>query len=310
MCGRTGSPLCLTRRGLSSGASFALDYLQPYDFESLLAFFRYRALAGVEAVDANAYERTVNLRASDGESYQGWMRVSNDPCESRLVVSISESLVPVADDVAARVHSMFDLGCDPHAVSRALAPLARVVPSVRIDGVRVPGCFDPFETACRAILGQQVSVKAANKLAARIVETYGTRIETDRETLSRAWPAPSVFCALAPIEDALGILGVIRTRSRVIGALAAHAQSSEGGFDPDAPVVERMKRLLSIKGIGPWSASYVAMRTMGYADAFLETDAGVAHALPGLSAKERLALAECLKPYRSYAVLALWNSLG
>lgn len=310
MSGQAGSSFRSASPEASEGAVLSLRYAAPYDFDALLSFFRYRALEGVEAVDERSYARTVSLRAPSGESCQGWVRVSDDAARCRLDVSLSASLLPVADEVSARIRRMFDLDCDPAAVSRALAPLASGGAPVRIEGVRVPGCFDSFETACRAVLGQQVSVKAANRLAARIVEAYGGRVETGRTGLSRAWPAADAVCSLDSIEDAFGVLGVIKTRSRVIRDLARLVRDGDAAFDPAVPAQERMARLLAIKGIGPWSANYIAMRTMGFADAFLETDAGVAHALPDLTPKERLAMAEKARPYRSYAVICLWNSLG
>ena len=174
----------------------------------------------------------------------------------------------------------------------------------------MPGCFEPFETACRAVLGQQVSVVAANRLAARIVERYGTPVETGIEGLARAWPTPAEVLALAPLEDAFGQLGVIKTRSRVIAEIARMLDEGELDFGPSALVDEQMQRLLAVKGIGPWTANYIAMRAMSHPDAFLESDAGVVHALPDLTPKQRLALAESWRPWRSYAVISLWNSLA
>ncbi len=180
---------------------------------------------------------------------------------------------------------------------------------MRIDGIRVPGCFDTFEIACRAVIGQQVSVKAANKLAGRIAERYGEKVETGIEGLDRAWPSAAAACSLANVEDAFGELGLIKTRSRAIDAIAALIDEGALDLDTGAVAEVQMEVLLQVRGIGPWSANYIAMRTLSYPDAFLETDAGVAHALPELAPKERLALVEDCRPWRSYAVLALSNCL-
>ena len=287
-----------------------LSYRPPYRFPELLAFFRDRALAHVELVDDVSYTRTVRLEDRDGNVACGWVRVEDDPAGNQLVVTMSDELVPAVSEVIARVRRMFDTDSDPVAISQALSPLDEAVRGVHIDGVRVPGCFDTFEIACRAVIGQQISVRAANKLAGRIVERYGERIETGIEGLDRAWPRVTEVRSLASIEDAFGELGLIKTRSRAIDAMAAAIDEGELDLDIGAVAEEQMEGLLRIRGIGPWSANYIAMRTMSYPDAFLETDAGVAHALPELAPKERLALVEDCRPWRSYAVLALWDSLS
>ena len=112
------------------------------------------------------------------------------------------------------------------------------------------------------------------------------------------------------MTDALGVLGVIKTRSRTIAEIARLLEAGDLRFDAGAVVAEQMERLLAVKGIGPWSANYLAMRVLNHPDAFMETDAGVKHALPHLEPKERLELAEQWRPWRSYAVLCLWNSLA
>ena len=287
-----------------------LSYRPPYRFSELLAFFRDRALAHVELVDDTSYTRTVRLEDRDGNIACGWVRVEDDPANNQLVVTMSDELVPVVSEVIARVRRMFDVDSDPVAISRALSPLEKAVPDVRIDGIRVPGCFDTFEIACRAVIGQQVSVKAANKLAGRIAERYGEKVETGIEGLDRAWPSAAAACSLANVEDAFGELGLIKTRSRAIDAIAALIDEGALDLDTGAVAEVQMEALLQVRGIGPWSANYIAMRTLSYPDAFLETDAGVAHALPELAPKERLALVEDCRPWRSYAVLALWDSLS
>ncbi len=287
-----------------------LSYRPPYRFSELLAFFRDRALAHVELVDDTSYTRTVRLEDRDGNITCGWVRVEDDPANNQLVVTMSDELVPVVSEVIARVRRMFDVDSDPVAISRALSPLEKAVPDVRIDGIRVPGCFDTFEIACRAVIGQQVSVKAANKLAGRIAERYGEKVETGIEGLDRAWPSAAAACSLANVEDAFGELGLIKTRSRAIDAIAALIDEGALDLDTGAVAEVQMEALLQVRGIGPWSANYIAMRTLSYPDAFLETDAGVAHALPELTPKERLALVEDCRPWRSYAVLALWDSLS
>lgn len=286
---------------------FSLSYKPPYRFETLLAFYRDRALKGVELVGDADYARTVLLRAGGG--FTGWFRVADDPQGERLVVRMSESLLPVASDVLARIRRQFDLDCDPSAVEAGIAQLDAIVPGAVVAGTRLPGAFDPFETTVRAVLGQQVSVQAANTMAARIIQKFGRSLDTGIEGLGYAFPTAQDFLAMEDIESALGELGVVRTRSRAIRDLSGLYLEDKLGYSQD-DVAKNMAALLAVKGIGPWTANYIAMRTMGYADAFLETDAGVKHALPEYAPAERVALAEAWRPYRSYAVISLWNSLA
>lgn len=294
----------------SGTATVCLGYRPPYRFSELLSFFKSRQLEGVELVDKKSYARTVRLEGPGGKTFSGWLRVEDDPKRNRFVVTMSESLAPCVPQVVARVRSMFDVDCDPQAIARGLAPLEDVLPGAVREGTRLPGCFDPFETACRAVLGQQVSVIAANKLAARVIEHYGIPVETGIEGLTHAFPTPAELLALEPIEDAFGKLGVIRTRSRVIAQIARMLNDGTLDFCPGALATEQVESLCSIKGIGPWTANYIAMRVLSYPDAFLEKDAGVARALPDMTPKERLKAAEEWRPWRSYAVVCLWNTLA
>lgn len=287
-----------------------IDYIPPYRFDELLDFYRFRALAGVEVVDEKSYARTVLIETADGNVVEGWMRIQNEPKHHRLALELSDSLVPVIPEVIGRVRHMFDTDCDPHRIEKGLVALKDARDGVNIDGVRVPGCFDPFETACRAVIGQQVTVQAANTIAARVAQALGVPVKTGIEGLDRAWPTPTAVMEMTSIEDALGTLGVIKTRSHVIREIARMLCEGELELSASADAERQMETLLAIKGVGPWTANYIAMRTLGHPDAFLETDAGVAHALPGLDPKERVTAVEPCRPWRSYAVLALWNLLS
>ncbi len=183
-------------------------------------------------------------------------------------------------------------------------------PGSCIPGIRVPGCFGSFEMAVRAVLGQQITVKAAGMLAGKIAKTYGSPIETGKEGLTHTFPTAEDILALPdPIEERLGVLGVIASRSRSILALAEKLVSGEIVLDGSADPEQEMKKLVEIKGIGDWTAKYIAMRTLGWPDAFLETDIGIRHAFPDPTPKELLALSEKWRPWRSYATMNLWNSL-
>lgn len=285
-------------------------YRPPYDFSRLLHFFESRLLAGVEKVENGAYLRTVRCRRGNGDTVYGWVKVSDDAKKNALIIELSESLLSSIPEVVERIRRQFDTDCEPSCVEEGLVSLTDAKADVIVEGTRVPGCFEPFETMCRAVIGQQITVSAANKIAARVVEAYGTPIDTGIEGLTSAFPTPEEIIAFDDIEAALGVLGVIKTRSRVIASLARLMFDGEIGPECEASAKEQMERLLAVKGIGPWTANYIAMRAMGYTDAFLESDSGIAHALPELTPKERLALAEAWRPWRSYANIALWNSLS
>ena len=289
---------------------FQLEYRVPYCFEQLLSFFDSRTMVGVELVQDGTYARTVRLQSLDGKEFTGWLKVRDDVSHNCLQLEMSESLLPVRDQVLDRVKLQFDVSCDPSEVHDGLAGLDDVVAGANVVGTRLPGCFDPFETACRAVLGQQVTVAAANKLAARVVQAYGTPVQTDMPALTHVFMTPQEVAAIDDIESAFGQLGVIKSRSRTIQSIARLLVSGDLDFGLDADAQEQIGKLLDIKGIGPWSANYIAMRCLHYPDAFLETDAGIKHALPQYEPKERLALAEQWRPWRSYANICLWNSLA
>lgn len=287
-----------------------LGYRTPYRFDQLLDFFRVRQLEGVETVGEDFYARSVHIPFDDGEEATGWVRVEDDAAHRALKVTMSESLLPVTSQVVGRLRRQFDTESDPYAIGEALASIDAAVPGAFVLGTRLPGAFDGFETVVRAVLGQQVTLAAANKLAARVVEALGTPIETPFEEITRLFPRVDEIVALSDVEAQLGVLGVIKTRSRSIAELAHLIEAGEVAFESLEPMADRIERLCSVKGIGPWTANYIAMRTMGHTDAFLETDAGIKHALPDLSPAERAALAEQWSPWRSYAVMSLWNSLS
>ena len=162
--------------------------------------------------------------------------------------------------------------------------------------------------AVRAVLGQQITVKAASTLAGKIALAYGTPIETGIDGLTHLFPEAEDILALKDeIEERLGTLGVIAARSRCILALAQALESGDIALGAYADPEQEMAKLMQIKGIGSWTAKYLAMRTMGWPDAFLETDIGVKHALPEYTPKERLELSRQWRPWRSYAMMCLWN---
>lgn len=273
----------------------------------MLEFLAGRAIQGVEKVERGRYSRAVRLTDRAGKTCAGWVQVSKHSKKDGLNVTLSDTLIPVLSQVLSRIRRLFDLYCDPDAAYEVLQVMDELQPGLCVKGRRVPGCFDPFETAVRAILGQQITVKAASTLAGRMAAELGTPVETGIEGLTCTFPTAADIVALGDsIQDRLGTLGIIAARSVCIRALAEALDRGEIRLDQSADPEQEMKKLQTLRGIGGWTAQYVAMRTMGWPDAFLETDAGVKHALPDKSSKELLSLAERWRPWRSYAVVNLW----
>jgi AraC family transcriptional regulator of adaptative response / DNA-3-methyladenine glycosylase II len=290
--------------------TLALGYRPPYVWAAILDFLKERAISGVEAVRDGEYFRTAHFISSQGKPIYGWLGVGNNPAENTLAVTISESLLPVLPQVLARVKHLFDLRCDPEAIHETLQVMNELRSGLCLLGTRVPGCFNAFETAVRAVLGQQITVKAAVTLAARLANAYGAPVLTGIEGLTHVSPSPRDILALqASTANRLGALGVTAARAKTIYELTQAIVQGKIEFGLCARPEEKIKKLTAIRGIGSWTAQYIAMRALEWPDAFLETDAGVKKALPSYSSRELLALAEAWRPWRSYAVVNLWNSL-
>ena len=307
------TPAALRRQAAAGSAcpgrfTVALGYRPPYRWEELLGFLEARAIAGVERVADGRYWRTVRLAGRAGRQAAGWLSVGHRPDRCQLEVTLSESLAPALPQVLARVRRLFDLDCDPQAVGAVLEGMDRVRPGLYQPGRRVPGSFDPFETAVRAVLGQQITVKAASTLAGRLAAALGDPLETGVEGLTHTFPTPAALAALEDPPARLGPLGVTSARARCIAALAQAVEQGSLQLGPCADPAQAQAALLAIKGVGNWTAQYLAMRTLGEPDAFLETDVGVRRALPGFTPRQLRELAEAWRPWRSYAVINLWNA--
>ncbi len=304
------------RKGMSkekrenSDIKVYLGYHPPYRWKEMMRFLEGRSISGVDLVKDNMYWRTAQLLNENKEYTYGWIKVEDNSARNALGITISGSLLPVLPLVLEKIKNMFDLYCQPEIVCQALSSMNDIRSGLCVLGTRLPGCFDTFEMSVRAILGQQITVKAASTLAARIVNAYGIPVQTEIDGLTHAFPTPERLLALGePLENHLGPLGVIASRSRTISSLANVFVQKEVNFRICSDPEKEMKKLLSIRGIGNWTAQYIAMRTMAWPDAFLETDVGIKKALPGFSSKELLQIAEQWRPWRSYATINLWNSL-
>lgn len=287
-----------------------LGYRQPFRFDLLLDFLRMRAIEGVEAVIGDTYLRTVRLDGvgSQSDPAVGWIEVADEPAKNRLAVTVSPSLFNDLPLVLARVRRLFDTDCVPSSIEASLSDFyERVHPECRIPGIRLPCCFDGFEMAVRAILGQQITVKAAGTLAGRVAREFGTLVQTPHEELTVVFPAPVAFCS-PEAADRLGRLGVIGQRARAICALAEAVCSGKVGLCPGADYEADAVALRAIAGIGDWTVQYLLMRAYAHPDAFPAADLGVREAFPGLKPRELITLSEAWRPWRSYAVMSLWSS--
>ncbi len=291
------------RRDTAGGLHCQLEFRPPLAWDRLLAYLRQRAIPGVEWVDATHYRRTVAI----GET-EGWIGVSLANSGVALDVEMSQTLAPVIGAVIVRVKHLFDLGAVPDAVSALLSQDPLLAGAVqRLPGQRVAGAFDGFELAVRAVLGQQVSVKAATTLAGRWAQAFGAAIATPFPQLNRL--SPSAQRTAEAREDDIGALGVVGARARCMIALAQAVLERRVVLAYAANVEQQIEALERLPGIGPWTAQYIAMRALHWPDAFPGGDLMLLRAAK-MGKKELHARAEAWRPWRAYATHYLWQSLG
>ncbi len=296
-----------------------LGYRPPYDIDSMLAFWGQRALAGVEQVDGRIVRRTwcaPPAAADDGERAagtapaRGWIEIEFFAERHEVELRASANLAAHGGQLVEAARHALDLDADPTHMAPMLALLAQRHPaSAMTAGLRMPGSFDGFETAARIVLGQQVSVAAARTLTQRLIERFGAAVETPWPALRRCFPDAATIAAATP--DAIGELGIVRQR---VGALQALARAVADGLPlhRGAPLASTLDALHALPGIGDWTAQLLALRVLGWSDAFPATDIGLLKALGFAQARDApqiVALAEAWRPWRSYAVIALWRAL-
>jgi AraC family transcriptional regulator of adaptative response / DNA-3-methyladenine glycosylase II len=302
------NPTALRRTGsdrMPAGAILLrLEYRPPLEWPALLGFLGARATPGVERVAGDAYMRTVSL---DGTA--GVLAVRPAPADATaLELRVSDSLGPVLMPLLAAVRQLFDLDAEPEVIARVLSRDERLAASVRArPGLRVPGALDGFELAVRAVLGQQVSVRAATTLAGRLTAAFGEPVppdlldaEQNGGPLDRL-PVTANRLAALPPDDVAGV-GMPLARARTVVELARAAAGGtldlRPGADPDATIA----RLLELPGIGPWTAQYISMRALHWPDAFPATDLVIRRVLGNDAAHT----SERWRPWRAYAAMHLW----
>ncbi len=286
-----------------AGILLKVPYRPPLDWPGMLAFLAPRAVPGVEHVADGVYRRTLALHGARGV-------MAARPLPGATVLALELHLDGPRDLIAIvdRVGRMFDLGADTTAIARHLRRDSRLANALRgRRGVRVPGAWDPFELAVRAVLGQQVSVRAATTLAARVAEHFGEPLgDSSHPGLQRLFP-DATRLAEAPLER----VGLTRARAATVRALAAAVRDGALALGVPATLDDAVERLMALPGIGAWTAHYIAMRALGEPDAFPSGDLGLRHALArGGEAPDAAAVAaraERWRPWRAYAVMALWT---
>lgn len=281
--------------------SFRLNYRPPFDWARLLDFLSARAIPTVEDVRDGKYFRTVRVRRQD-KDIVGHVEVDHEPGENGLSVRLSDALLPVCAVVLERVKRLFDLRAEPMMIEEALGDLA-----VERPGLRVPGAFDGFEMAVRAILGQQISVAGARTIAGRLALRFGTPVRSPNGALTRVFPAPGRL-AKASVEQ-IGKLGITGQRAKTLLSLAQAVVRGDLKLEPGRPIEETLGALRKISGIGEWTGQYIAMRALSWPDAFPHTDLGIRKAMEAAEPRKILKLAEKWRPWRAYAALHLWASL-
>lgn len=270
-----------------------------------MAFFAARSLAGVERVEENSYERAFTQAGRAGTLQVALRRRGRSHS-----LSLEFPLWAKPDDLQSRVSRLFDLSANPRAITRVLSRDPLLAPLVeRRPGLRVPGAWDPFEVAVRAVLGQQISVAGARTLAGRLVALCGRPLpkRLARPGLTHVFPSPA-----AVAEADVASVGLPRARAAALKAFARAV--ADGSFTLAAPkgLEDFEERLTALPGFGPWTAHVVALRAFGEGDAFPEGDLGLVKAMEraGVKKSRIAARAERWRPYRAYATLHLWASLA
>jgi AraC family transcriptional regulator, regulatory protein of adaptative response / DNA-3-methyladenine glycosylase II len=284
---------------------FRLAYRPPYDWDAVLAFLGARATPGVESVDGLRYRRTIDI---DGKT--GIIDVSHLASRSALALDVRFPDPRGLLFIVERVRRVFDLGADPAVIAEHLRedPLLRG-PLLKHPGMRTPGAWDGFELAVRAILGQQISVRAATTIAGRIASMFGTPVldgpapaSESRGELDRVFPAPAQLAGAA-VERA----GVMPARAETIRLLARHVADGTIAMGSIGDGRTTVSALRAIPGIGGWTAEYIAMRAFGEPDAFPSGDLVLRHAAGDCTARELDRTSEAWRPWRAYAVMLLWR---
>jgi AraC family transcriptional regulator of adaptative response / DNA-3-methyladenine glycosylase II len=276
---------------------FRLRYRPPYSWSGMLSFLEARAVPGVESVENGIYSRSISL----GDS-QGNFEVALDERNSSLAVRVQFGDPRSLFQIVERIRAMFDLNADWAAIESTLRTEPKLARQIKAHpGLRVPGCWDGFELAIRAVLGQQITVKGATALAGRLAKTFGQSFSAEG-ALTHIFPKAEVLS-----EADVGSIGLPAARAATVRLLARSVCDGRVRFDGILDVDDFVVGLCEIPGIGKWTAQYIAMRALGEPDAFPSGDLGLLRALGLTSVRELERRAEAWRPWRSYATVYLWS---
>jgi AraC family transcriptional regulator, regulatory protein of adaptative response / DNA-3-methyladenine glycosylase II len=279
---------------------FRLRFRPPYDWTGMLAFLAARAIPGVEVVDGGCYRRSISYNGN-----LGYFEVSLDAANHALAARVQFGDPRSLFFITERIRAMFDLNADWSAIVRGLKTDPVLAALIKANpGLRVPGCWNGFELAVRAILGQQVSIKGASTLAGRLTRAFGEPFSV-AGGITHIFPTPQ---ALAGANFA-GI-GLPGARAETIRALARAVCDGRVSFEGIVDSADFLDRLCEISGIGDWTAQYVAMRALQEPDAFPSSDLGLLRALDLNTARDLERRAEAWRPWRAYAAVHLWNMVS
>lgn len=276
---------------------FRLRYRPPYDWKGMLAFLAPRATPGVESAVGGTYRRSISLNGSDGY-FEVLLDEENESLAARVQFGDPRSLFFITE----RIRAMFDLNADWTAIAPTLRADRDLAPRVdQQPGLRLPGCWDPFELVTRTILGQQVSVKAATSFAGRIASKFGVPLSSPNG-LTHVFPSAGLLA-----EADLASVGLTRSRADTVRSFARAVHDSQIRLDGVLDTAALLQQLCEIHGIGNWTAQYVAMRALGEPDAFPIGDLGLLRALDLKNVRDLERRAEAWRPWRAYAAMYLWN---
>jgi AraC family transcriptional regulator of adaptative response / DNA-3-methyladenine glycosylase II len=288
----------------STGVTVRLRYRPPYDWPAMLAWLGARAISGVERVDADVYRRVV-----DQDGHHGTVEIGHLPAVQSLFATIKISDVRALPRIIDRIRRLFDLGTDVTTIGEHLARDRFLAPLIaERPGLRVPGAWDGFELAMRAVLGQQVSLEAGRRLVERLALSCGTPVFGG--DLTRAFPTPAQVA-----RADLSLLGMPGARRQALVAIAMAAQADPSLFEPLESVEQTVARLQAIRGVGAWTAQYIALRAAREPDAFPSDDVALLRGAtrrggPRPTASELHGRAERWRPWRAYAAQHLWAAEG
>jgi AraC family transcriptional regulator of adaptative response / DNA-3-methyladenine glycosylase II len=291
--------------GPEAGVTLRLRYRPPYAWDSMLGFLRARAIPGVEVVENGSYLRTVGL-----DGFTGSIEVTHLPERQSLCATIRFPRVQSLPAIISRIRRVFDLGADIETIEAHLSLDPRLAPYVaKRPGLRAPGGWDGFELGVRAILGQQVTVAAARRLAAQLVASHGEQASRDfvgDPRLTHVFPDARRLASAASLEA-----GMPAARRSALKELAAAAVADPNLFRSFGTIEEAIARLRKIRGVGEWTAQYIALRALRETDAFPAADIGLlrgAEVVDGTkpTAPNLLRRSESWRPWRAYAAQHLW----